>query len=317
MPPKKTIQELTALYKRESSVIDIFTEGPTDKAIIKWFLDESNVKNVNIYDISTVEIPREIIEKHEIQLENDCDNEDDKIEIEIRNNRKKLITLSLELELEYKLSNDCIRCIADSDTDIVCNSTRKSRYLLYTDYSCMEMYFFDIAVMKKLFDLFLLEFKFKPVFVLDQLRNVLQELFVIRIVNEHHQWRMTKLRAKKMHECLQCNCDGKIHFDVDQFINKYLCKNKKHSKKSCFCNDIEKKRNLLTDECRNQMNGHDFIGLLNWYMKENKDGYKKDKTSDKSLYKAMFLSLNDSFLIKEQLFKNILTFAANNNSRIK
>ena len=44
MIPKRTVAELILLYETEPSLIDVFCEGPSDTAILKFFAEAINLE---------------------------------------------------------------------------------------------------------------------------------------------------------------------------------------------------------------------------------------------------------------------------------
>jgi len=100
---RRKLDELVARYVLEPSLHDVYVEGLTDKCIIQWFLEESNLdtENVAVYEIDTIDIPTDRL--FELGL-ND-------------NNRSRVIFLAFELQSRFEGSLPTVICIADKDFD--------------------------------------------------------------------------------------------------------------------------------------------------------------------------------------------------------
>ena len=234
---RRTIEELTALYELEANRTDIYVEGSTDAYFFQWFLGHTSNGNVVVYDISTVEIPVDMIRQY---------NLDD-------NNRDRVIVLAFMLGTRLGEESLQVTCIADRDFDLVLNQQRNCGLLLFTDYTCIEMYLFDEKCMDKFLNIYIRGFTYSPAYVLEQFSSTLQELFLIRLANKLLGLGLTWMTSER---CCRLR-DGEIIFDTGDFITRYLNKNNMLSKKEQFADAVESFRPKLSDNPRYQMNGHD------------------------------------------------------------
>src|SRR5688500_15267818 len=122
--PRRQLSELLTLYELEPTLRDVFVEGPFDVSIINWFLHEKGCQDVGVYDISTIEIPDgEILNRGRKA-----------------NNRERVIYLAEFMQNSLQPNKNQITCIVDRDFSDFLQDRRDIECLLYTDYSCMEMY---------------------------------------------------------------------------------------------------------------------------------------------------------------------------------
>ena len=77
-----------------------------------------------------------------------------------------------------------ITCIADSDFDLILGKKYDCHLIIFTDYSCLEMYLFEEYCMAKYFKLCLKGFSVGVRETMDYLSKVLQEVFLIRLANK-------------------------------------------------------------------------------------------------------------------------------------
>ena len=59
--PKRTLQELAAIHRREPTCRDVIVEGPSDRSLIDWFLSESRVNGATVYDIGSFEVDKALV----------------------------------------------------------------------------------------------------------------------------------------------------------------------------------------------------------------------------------------------------------------
>ena len=165
---RRTIEELAEVYELDPKRRDIYVEGQTDVYLFRWFLGQTNSGSVVVYEISTVEIPVDLIKRYKL---------DD-------NNRDRVIVLAFVLASHLGEKALQITCIADRDFDLILNRQHNCGLLLFTDYTCIEMYSFDERCMDKFLNICICGFPHPADYVLGQLSLTLQELFLIRLANK-------------------------------------------------------------------------------------------------------------------------------------
>lgn len=264
-------------YKLEPSLRDIYVEGETDASMIRWFLKEQGNVNAVVYHVSTVDLPKEKVEGWHQE----------------NSNRGRVISLALELAAANLLPQ--ATCIVDSDFDIVLNCRQGPKNLVFTDYSCMEMYFFNHWHFEKVFSLVFGKEITDLQAIMGSIASVLQELFLIRLAN--HLLNL-KFGCMTMTACCQIE-ELEIKFDSSEYLKRYLNKNSGYSQIKSIEQKVEECRRLLRLDCREQMHGHDFLDLLSWYIR--KAGLAQ-RCDDVSISRTLFACLEASKLSTEGLF---------------
>lgn len=281
---RRTTEELIALYELEPELRDIYVEGPADLYLIKRFFGQIGKGSIVVYNISTVEISAEMVRLHGL------DN----------NNRGRVIVLALELESRLGQESLQVTCIADRDFDLILNHRHDCNLLLFTDYTSIEMYLFHEWCIDKFFNVYLLSFPSTASYVLSQLSNVLQEVFLIRLANKLLGLKLTWMTFER---CCKLSGGG-IVFDADDYITRYLNKNNMLERKDEFVYTVNSWRPKLTSNPRHQMHGHDFIELLVWYLK--KHGVDSKLSDSKFVEQSLFDCIEIKLLANETLFKRLI-----------
>jgi hypothetical protein len=185
---RRKLDELVARYELEPSLHDVYVEGLTDKSIIQWFLDESNLdtKNCTVYEIDTVDIPTDQL--FALGL-NDS-------------NRSRVIFLAFQLQRLIETSLPHVVCIADRDfDDLIGSSSIESELLLFTDYTSIEMYLFDSNMIEKFLRLALRKDDLEAVNIIKNISHSLEEMFLLRAANQSLSYGMQWLLPASLKDC--------------------------------------------------------------------------------------------------------------------
>ena len=110
---RRTIPELIARYKLHPTLRDVYVEGPFDKHLLQWFLQESGYDDVTIYVIDTVDVAAP---------SDGAYGED--------GTRGRVLSLIRVLERELQQDLWCALGIVDSDFDFALGIKRPERLLL-------------------------------------------------------------------------------------------------------------------------------------------------------------------------------------------
>jgi len=284
------IDELITRYELEPSIKDIFVEGRRDQVILRTFFNKIQIGNIGVHKISSVQIAIEDI--------------DTDLDLEEGENKIKVIFLAKKLDTTIPFSNQVI-CIADKDFDEFLGRSYNNSKLLFTDYSCMEMYFFSKEFLKDFFELYLLGIPYESNIVFSQLVKILQELFLIRLTRI-----ILKLELKWLNfqGCCSFN-NGDIDFDSKDFVNRYLNKNNQHILNNAFLSKIEELRVKLKDDYRFQIRGRDFYELLSYYVLQCGTDFKIGNLD--AIKRVFFYRFIINDLLNEKLFQSIINWAKN------
>lgn len=259
--PRRTLEELMFIYERDPDRHDVFVEGPFDAAILDWFFRNRGIDYVVVYEISSVEIPAEILAVNSRKI----------------NNRERVIYLAEFYHAESVASRNQLTCLADADFSHISGEFVRVSSLVYTDYSCMEMYFFDPVIIDKLVSVYCYRSNWPIRELVDGLAEILQEFFLYRYANEKLGWSMAWLENIV---CVQLQ-DWTLSLDHGDYIKRYLNKNGRMADLDIFREKIEDLRPSLRADRRYQMHGHDFVDLLEWVMHER--GIKSDRHLERVL----------------------------------
>ncbi|MEG3958760.1 DUF4435 domain-containing protein [Microcoleus sp. herbarium2] len=290
---RRKLDELVARYELEPSLHDVYVEGLTDKSIIQWFLDESNLdtKNCAVYEIDTVDIPTDQL--FALGL-NDS-------------NRSRVIFLAFQLQRLFETSLPHVVCIADRDfDDLIGSSSIESELLLFTDYTSIEMYLFDSNIIEKFLRLALHRDDLAAVNILENISPILEEMFLLRAANESLSYGMEWLSLPSLKRCFNKRKRGQIEFDSKDFVDKYLNKNNRSSEKIAFLDKVKELRNKNISEIRNKIRGHDFIELFCWYIEPYLPNNKKGFTESEIAFAALRCCLDVDYLMQEKLFQELI-----------
>jgi hypothetical protein len=205
-PAKRKVEELITRYRFEPSIRDLFVEGRSDAALIKKVLQSQNLKNVVVYEISSVEIPAEAV------LAAGQPN----------GVRGRVLYLAFVFGEALSPGSKAVTCAADRDYDLVLGRRYASPFLLFVDYCCIEMYAFNANVLNNLLNAIAPAIGKTGELLLRELTPLLQRLFLIRATNISLALNIKWLPSFNDSCTLK---DGSIQFDETDFIKRYLGKN--------------------------------------------------------------------------------------------
>ena len=283
--PRRTLEELVARYQLEPQLRDVYVEGTSDKYFVEWFLQEKAERNVAVYEISTVQIAEEKVQCR--GLEN--------------NNRGRVVAFAHDLEAALGQESLQVTCVADRDFDLILSQEHECNLLLFTDYACIEMYLFEENCMGRfLLTICRCPFPLSAREILTELSNVLQQLFLIRLANQLLSLGLSWMTFER---CCRLTA-GRVAFDVDEYITRYLNKSSMLAKKKAFVQTIDSWKPKLTSDPRYQMNGHDFVELLAWYIRRH--AVDRSICRQEVVERCLFGCIGVQQLIHEPLLKCLL-----------
>lgn len=283
---KKTIDEIVARYKLERKICDIYVEGKRDKVFYNRILKKLGITNVRLYEISSIKVTKNYYPEKDLKLK--------------YNNRNKIIYLADKFESE-KVSPDRVRCLIDSDFDFILQKKCNNIYLLFTDYTCLEMYLYNEATLEKFLEINLGGFAYSVSHILSQCSKILPDLFLIRLADEILDLNMTMRPFRRCCLCVDCE----ITLDFDEYIWRCLTSNNHHSRLEEFKEIIEKYRNSLTDEHRKQIHKDDFFELLSFFINEHGNKEQKKFCNIVVLEGNLLGCFEVNFLGEDNIFKKI------------
>jgi hypothetical protein len=285
--PKRRIEELVSRYKLEPTLRDVFVEGEYDWGVLSWYLKKRAGRPIVVYPIDTIDVPSEIVKKYAQPI----------------GERGEVIALASELHAVLTSQEQkCPTCIADRDNDRILGKTyTANQILLFTDFACMEMQTWDEEVIKKL-----LHFSQNKVWtatqLMDQMKRVLQLLFIARLANQTLRMDMAWVPFEGM-----CHVKGTvIEFEQSIFVRAYLSKSAQMAMRVAFENEIAKHKSRCDPDCRFQINGHDYVGLLTLCLRETAQGKLKTAINVKAVEHQLVMAIEMNQWDEVPLMKAVL-----------
>jgi hypothetical protein len=244
--PRRSLTDLVALYTYEPSLLDIYVEGSTDKALLEYVLRKDDI---HIIEIDLINLPAETLDEFGLTP----------------GNRNRLIALAATLDRELDTSTTGIHCLIDDDFDrFLSRETEDYRYLMRTDFCCLESYWYGQEQL----------FKYRKVGLHDKgplgdinlmtvLDPIIREFFLLRATAASLKLKLAWLDPTG----LCARLDNHINFDEDEFIVRWLNKNSASEQRQALVDRREQLRHFLDSDTRLCMHGKDFIHLLAWFVR--------------------------------------------------
>lgn len=283
---KRSLTELLTLYSLEPELSDIFVEGPSDKCLINRYFKKYD-KDINIVEINDIDFSELYETKPE--LKSNCKN--------------KVVELSCQLETKFADTLKKIICIADRDYDNFLNKIITNSYLHYTDFSSIEMYFFNENSLNIFFKDILHDFPFSSENIITILQPILNHIFNIKLallnvfgdsfeVNDFDFKKLTVINKES----------GEINFNPLDYIYRYL----NTKKLMLYKNEVEEQFAILSksnpDTIELKVRGHDFMYLFFLYVDRVKNHIK---LSFETLERVALVCVDLDFIDEQNLFKTI------------
>ena len=239
---QRSIDYLVTRYQMEPSLKDIYVEGAEDKRVVDAFLEEHGVSGVAVFEISSVDVPRD-------EREGVC-------------NRTSVIRLARKLLTSLGPERSSVACIADSDFDHLSREIEQSAFLLMTDYANMEMYFFSPTVLARLNrdvsrDRGVTEDIWRTFMV-----PALQFLFRVRYVHSKLGLKIEVLPPTK----LVLFADKRFVANKDRYLERYLGRGGGSARRAEFLSELEKVSIDPELDPRCFVHAHDSVALLRWML---------------------------------------------------
>ena len=129
---RHSIPELITRYQFEPTLRGIYVKGQRDQTFLRWFFLRSGMENTVAYEISIINIPDDLVAR-----------------LGVAGNRGRVIALCVELDRAADIAIDSVRGLIDKEFFDILQEPHDARFLLKTDFSCMECYALDIGTLKK------------------------------------------------------------------------------------------------------------------------------------------------------------------------
>ena len=284
---KRRLSELIELYNLHPELRDVYVEGINDKLVFERFFEKNGISDYKIIEIDDINFSELYDEFPEIK----------------RNNKNKIIALSEQLSENFSEPLEKICCIADKDYDEFLDKILSNEYLLYTDFTCLEMYLFNIDCIRILYRNLLKGFPIAPSKSLKELGKVLKKIFLIRLAIKIRGEIKDKKTITDLKKSAKPNKEtGEINFDYKKHLVKILTNNRLGFRLDDYVKCIEIERDKFCNDHRNHIRGHDFIHLLFIYIDKIQNNIS---LTEETLENCIYQYLDFSKLNYNNLFKTL------------
>ncbi|WP_180990630.1 DUF4435 domain-containing protein [Streptomyces malaysiensis] len=287
--PRRSVEELVSLYEFEPEIVDFFVEGRSDRVFLEHLLEGAG-ENVRVWEAGDVEIPAEMV-----------DAVDESIGA-----KGRIVALAKELEERLREGAEySVLCIVDADFDHILEAENKSyRFLARTDFTCLESYYWNLKVVRKYLKLSLhgsvplgaSEF-------MTRLESVMRELFLLRLAVASLDLNFSWIDPGG------CCGDPKKggEFDRSTYLEKLLSKNLAFTRKRDLDRQIAHFREILSEDPRYFIHGHDLCKLISWLIKP----YVRDRNlvSEEVVSRSLACCIDRADVAANPLFVRVVALA--------
>lgn len=286
MEVRRTIDEIVALYSLEDTIKDIYVEGETDRNFFRWFVKGELSSQVEVYSISDIDVSNDLLDKYNLPY---------------GSNRSRVMAASLEIYNAFPGLKNAL-FIIDRDYSEYIAENVKCDILEMTDYNSIELYSLNEDSICKLLSIVYGCFSSSPPKYFYEIKDVLREIFSIRLANEHLGWGMEWIDFRRY-----IKATPSVVFSKERFIEAYLKKNSKWGKRTEFNKQEMRCYKALNEDYRLSIRGHDYTLLLHWFVNKK---FSRKKINTVELFEALLLfGVDKESLMEEFLFKRIKEFS--------
>lgn len=287
--PGIEIDEIYAKYELHPSLMDIYVEGEFDRDCLNHFLQQRGLSGeISIFTIDRVEVPNDFIAENALKL---------------GSNKHRLIALAKLLSARLRKISTNVSCLIDADLDRLLGNLIEERHLIYTDFTCLEMYCLNDDTIRK-FLILTCNLKNENVEEFLQLvAQIVPSQFCIRGVNE-------KLELAGTTPALEKGLTDKRRlgtFDPVKYVRAFIEVNKMHPKAEEIRASFDELFSKLPNDVRHKCQGHDFVESLFEYIARAGAMKLHNKNTDVMLFGGRLLAsvLDSTHVFSEPLFQRI------------
>jgi hypothetical protein len=284
-----SLEALISRFELHPDFQEVYVEGETDVGFFQWFLEVNGRADIVVYPISAISIPDSVRDLFE-----DC-------ELDRGSNRTSVILLALILEREIAAAASRVTCVADADTQHIQPIEFISSFLLFTDYTSLEMYTYRSDFITKLIRMRSSRLALSGESVMGEMTGILEELFSFRVANHQLRWGLKWIYPGKEYSFTR----GALSFDASAYVKKYLNTNKKMARENEFWAVARSLMDGFGSNHKLQIRGHDYIELLTWYLK--KRAYRAFQAfSEDTVRHSLLCQLQVGDMLSEVIFETLL-----------
>ena len=242
-PYRRSIRELVTRYEFEPELRDLYVEGARDWFVLDWFFRSTQCANAVVYSIETVDVPPDLL-----------------AQLGVFGNRGRVIELCGQLAVSLPPEARNVLGLIDRDDGDLLQVASPSRYLLATDFSCLECYALSERTLSKFCRLYL--GKVVEADRISEILDILVEQFLLRVaknaVAKSAPWidEFTRFCALD---------DGKVTFDHATFVERLSHRSAGLLNRDALETKFLELRQKRPEDVRQVINGHHLVQMLSWF----------------------------------------------------
>jgi hypothetical protein len=285
---RRLVSELVTRYQLHPEMRDLYVEGESDKRFFCWFVLKLPLKSVAVYDIQSVEMTAQQVTA---------------LSVSEGGNKGRVVALAMILEKTLPPECDSVRCLVDKDFHEFGFPLPNCRYLIYTDFACMECYMLAENPLSKLCAVYLGR-TFSPTEI-ESMMNVLKYVFFVRLSKQ----RLASTASWYDGFTTCCSAEnGSLRLDETKYLAKVLNAAAGALKNADIEADLRRLQQIPLSDHLHAIHGHDAVNLIAWLATQK--GVGKDIANTTPLQRAMFGCLEVTDLVRMPLFKGLLEWGA-------
>jgi hypothetical protein len=285
-PYRHSIAELITRYELEPDLRDLYVEGDRDRFLLKWFFKRIGRRGVTVYLIeSSVDVPAALLARHGGH-----------------GNRGRIIALCVELASALPNTGKAVRGLIDKDYSEILGTIPTARFLIVTEFSCLECYAIGERTLDKFCHLYLGYIVPREHF--DEMFGILAELFLLRAakiaLTNSAVWPDSFARLCRLNR-------GRVYFSRAEFVDRLLNAAAGAIERYALEEKVTELRAKLSIDFRQHLNGHDLIQLFSWYA--HQVGVDRSIYNKVAMQRGLLTSIELEELQMCVLFKTLLSWS--------
>lgn len=277
---RRSIEEVVTLYSVEPSLRDVYVEGPSDAAIVEWFLDRLKPKNpTRVYDSDAIDVPRELVEAKGMSV----------------GAKGRLLTFALEIAGYLGDKADInTRVVIDTDWSHIDGSKLGLTFVLYTDATSMDLYILGPRSMTKALKL-IFRTNDDPSELIRRIEPTLRALFITKAADS-----IAGLGLGDMEFSGCCSLEGdKVVLDVDEYRTRFLNRGARGAGRRRFLESVRLLELNPIQDIAMSADGEHLISLLAWIYRSRLPAALRNP---QALKRALVACLEFDELREQELF---------------
>ena len=240
--PKREINEITNRLKLEPHIREIYVEGIFDRDFYRNALKALDINDVQVYPISTVNIPNEILIKLELS----------------EGERQRVQALASELMKNREIHSQVLLLI-DADLDYILENKMPSPPLICTDGTATELIMWNKKSLERFFELALgrQDSQNEVNEIMPDVESIACEIFIFRAAKDKvaKDWKIIEI---------QDSFSKNESFSLEIFCEKNASKNAGHKLLNSEIKPLIEKIKIKSKklELKQKMHGHDLMAIL-------------------------------------------------------